>query len=184
MRFFTEIITSCNCKKWHREIDHVPNLVFPNGNILQIYGTISISGYWHWYNHLFQSSPILPVFLYSCELNSVRFYLLQVFVAIRQSRYWIAPISESLMPPCFNHTHIPLPIPNLWQPLIYLPFLKFCLFFFLAFVFLGPHPRHMQVFRLGDLIRAVAAGLRHSHRNLGSEMHLQTTPRLTATWDP
>ena len=33
-------------------------------------------------------------------------------------------------------------------------------------------------------IRAVAAGLRHSHSNSGSELHLRPTPQLTATPDP
>ena len=33
-------------------------------------------------------------------------------------------------------------------------------------------------------IRAVAAGLRHSHSNAGSEPHLQPIPQLTATPDP
>ena len=35
-----------------------------------------------------------------------------------------------------------------------------------------------------DLIGAVAAGLRQSHSNSGSESHLQPTPQLTATLDP
>ena len=34
------------------------------------------------------------------------------------------------------------------------------------------------------LIGAVAAGLRKSHSNLGSEPYLQPTPQLTATLDP
>ena len=34
------------------------------------------------------------------------------------------------------------------------------------------------------LIGAVAAGLRQSHNNLGSEPHLRPTPQLTATPDP
>ena len=34
------------------------------------------------------------------------------------------------------------------------------------------------------LIRAVAAGLRHSHSNARSELHLQPTPQPTATPDP
>ena len=34
------------------------------------------------------------------------------------------------------------------------------------------------------LIRAVAAGLRHSHSNAGSEPYLEPTPQLTATLDP
>ena len=33
-------------------------------------------------------------------------------------------------------------------------------------------------------IRAVAAGLRHSHSNGGSEPRLPPTPQLTATQDP
>ena len=41
----------------------------------------------------------------------------------------------------------------------------FLFFFFLVFVsFLGPHPRHVEVPRLGGRIGAVATGLRHSHR--------------------
>ena len=34
------------------------------------------------------------------------------------------------------------------------------------------------------LIRAVTAGLRHSHSNAGSKPHLPPTPQLTATLDP
>ena len=34
------------------------------------------------------------------------------------------------------------------------------------------------------LIRAVAAGLHHSHSNAGSKPHLQPTPQLTETPDP
>ena len=52
---------------------------------------------------------------------------------------------------------------------------------FLIFVFLGPHPQHMEVpSQIGD----VAAGLHHSHSNASSEPHLQPTPQLTATRDP
>ena len=43
--------------------------------------------------------------------------------------------------------------------------LSFCYFF-------GPLLRHMEVPRLGGLIRAVAAGLHHSHSSVGSELHL------------
>ena len=32
-------------------------------------------------------------------------------------------------------------------------------------------------------IGALASGLCQSHSNVGSESHLQPTPRLTATWD-
>ena len=34
----------------------------------------------------------------------------------------------------------------------------------------------------GAQIIAVAAGLHHSHSNMGSELHLQPTPQLMATW--
>ena len=48
------------------------------------------------------------------------------------------------------------------------------LFFVCLFVssFLGPHPQHMEVPRLGGLIGAVAASLHQSHSNAGSEPHL------------
>ena len=39
-------------------------------------------------------------------------------------------------------------------------------------VSLGPQPQHMEVSRLGGQIRATAAGLHHSHGNVGSELHL------------
>ena len=35
-----------------------------------------------------------------------------------------------------------------------------------------------------SLIRAVAAGLHHSHSNAGSKLHLQPTPQPMATLDP
>ena len=58
-------------------------------------------------------------------------------------------------------------------------------FFFFFLSFLGPHPRHMEVPRLGvGLIGAVAAGLSQSHSNAGSKLCLQPTPQLTATPDP
>ena len=50
--------------------------------------------------------------------------------------------------------------------------------FLLVFLpFLGLLPvQHMEVPRLGGLIRAVATGLCQSHSNAGSEPHLQPTP--------
>ena len=58
-------------------------------------------------------------------------------------------------------------------------------FFFLVFLpFLGPLQRHMEVPRLGVEFGAVAAGLRQSHSNSGSELRLRPTPQLTATLDP
>ena len=51
-------------------------------------------------------------------------------------------------------------------------------------LFLGPHPRHMEVPRLGVYIGAVAAGLRQSRHNTRSKARLRPTPQLTAMLDP
>ena len=49
----------------------------------------------------------------------------------------------------------------------------FILFYFIVFlVFIGLHPRHMEVTRLGGRIGAVAAGLHHSHSNARMEPRL------------
>ena len=62
--------------------------------------------------------------------------------------------------------------------LSFLPsFLSFFLPSFLPFCFLGPHPQHMEVPRLG-------ASLHHSHSNKGSKPCLRLTPQLRATLDP
>ena len=57
-------------------------------------------------------------------------------------------------------------------------------FFLLPLTFLGPHLRHMEVPRLRNQIRTIAASLGHSHSNAGSEQHLQPTPQLTGKLDP
>ena len=57
------------------------------------------------------------------------------------------------------------------------------LFLFL-FSFLGPDPQHMEVPRLGGLIKAIPAGLHNSHCNARSEQRLQTTQQLKAMPDP
>ena len=41
--------------------------------------------------------------------------------------------------------------------------------FFFFFCFLGPHPQHMEVPKLGVEIGATAAYLHHSHSNVGFE---------------
>ena len=56
-------------------------------------------------------------------------------------------------------------------------------FFFVFLPFLGPLTRHMGGSQARGLIRDIAAGLRQSHSNAGSEPHLQPTPQLTATPD-
>ena len=55
-------------------------------------------------------------------------------------------------------------------------FFFFCLFRATHAAYGGSQARH--------LIRAVAAGLRQSHSNTGSEPHLQPTPELRAMPDP
>ena len=53
-----------------------------------------------------------------------------------------------------------------------------------CFVFLGPHPRNMEVLRLRDQIGAEDAGLCHSHNNARSEPHLQPTPQQHQILNP
>ena len=60
----------------------------------------------------------------------------------------------------------------------------FYYYFFVFLPFLRPYPRHIEVARLGVESELLAAGLRHSHSNSGSEPDLQPTPKLMATSDP
>ena len=53
-------------------------------------------------------------------------------------------------------------------------FVLFWMFF--VFCFLGPQVQHVEVPKLGGPNRATAAGLHHSHSNMGSEPCLQPTP--------
>ena len=66
--------------------------------------------------------------------------------------------------------------------------LLYFIFYFLIFFGLFDFPRATPVAYGGSqargLIRAVAAGLRQSHSNVGSAPRLQPTPQLTATLDP
>ena len=56
--------------------------------------------------------------------------------------------------------------------------------FFGLFVFSRSAPVAHGGSQARSLIRAVATGLRHSHSNVGSELHLQPTPQFTAAPDP
>ena len=83
-------------------------------------------------------------------------------------------------------SEIPDMLPILSHSLVsfLLPLLFFGgVFYFIFFFFLGPHPQHMEVPRLGDRIGAVAVGLHHSQDNARPEPRLQLTPQLTATLD-
>ena len=67
-----------------------------------------------------------------------------------------------------------------------LSFFLFFSFFFFFSAFLGPHPWHREIPRLGleGWIRAVADGLRHSHSNTRSEPCLQAKLQFTVMLDP
>ena len=68
----------------------------------------------------------------------------------------------------------------------YTYFTSYILFFFFFCLFAFSRAARVAY---GDsqargLIGAVATGLRQSHSNAGSELHLRPTPQLTATPDP
>ena len=54
-------------------------------------------------------------------------------------------------------------------------FVLFSLFYFKNFVFLGPYRQQCGSFQAMGRIRAVAAGLHHSHSKAGSEPHATCT---------
>ena len=72
---------------------------------------------------------------------------------------------------------------QLYQSWTAYPQIFACLFVCLFF-FLGLHLWHMEVSRLGGLIRETAVGLYHSPSSARSEPHLQPTPQFKATLDP
>ena len=57
-------------------------------------------------------------------------------------------------------------------------------YLFVFWPFLGPLPAAYGGSQARGRIGAVAAGLRQSHSNAGSEPRLRPTPQLTATPDP
>ena len=57
-------------------------------------------------------------------------------------------------------------------------------FFFFAFFLFRATPSAYGGSQAKGLIGAVAAGLHHSHSNVGSELRLQPTPQPTAMPDP
>ena len=60
----------------------------------------------------------------------------------------------------------------------------FVCFVFVNFVFSRALPMAYGGSQARGLIRAVAAGLGHSHSSVGSELHLRSTPQITAMPDP
>ena len=63
-------------------------------------------------------------------------------------------------------------------------FLSFFFFFFFVFLSFRVAPMAYGGSQTRGLIRAAAAGLRHSHSNTGPKPSLQLTPQLTAMPDP
>ena len=59
----------------------------------------------------------------------------------------------------------------------------FFFFFFCLYDFSRAAPTACGGSQARGLIGAIAAGLRQSHSNVGSELRLQPTPQLTATPD-
>ena len=62
-------------------------------------------------------------------------------------------------------------------------FMEYFYLFILCVFFLGPHPWHMEVPRLGVQSELQLPGLHHSHSNVGSELRQQPIPQLMATLD-
>ena len=57
-------------------------------------------------------------------------------------------------------------------------------FFFFFWSFFRVTPKAYGSSQAKGPIRAIAAGLRHSHSNMGSELRLRPAPQLTVTPDP
>ena len=97
----------------------------------------------------------------------------QIFNPLSEARDWTHVLMDtSQVHFCWATMGTPL-----WQCIF------FFFFFFWSFVFLGLHLQHVEVPRLGGLIRAVAAGLHHGHSNARSELRLWPTPQLMAMPD-
>ena len=62
--------------------------------------------------------------------------------------------------------------------------LYFLFFFFCLFAFSRTTPAAYGGSQARSPIRAAAAGLHHSHSNVGPKPHLRPTPQLTAMLDP
>ena len=112
----------------------------------------------HWFFTSCVSEQKFPVHAFSGLEPSHNFFVIIAIVLCM----WSSPNGYSLSTCCFFHL------------------LNFKIFF-LFFCFLGLHPQHMEVSRLGiDRIGAAAA----SHSNDGSKSKLWPAPQLTATPDP
>ena len=59
-----------------------------------------------------------------------------------------------------------------------------CFLFFVFFAFSRAAPEAYGGSQARDVIKAVAAGLCHSHSNARSEPRLPSTPQVTATLNP
>ena len=73
-------------------------------------------------------------------------------------------------------------LPLFFHSFLYTGLLLF--FFFFFFCLFRAAPTAYGSSRARGRIRAVAAGLHHSHSNMGSELHLGPISQLTAVLDP
>ena len=109
------------------------------------------------------------------ELLSV-FYRFCVFIP----SFAFSPLLAGLTWLSDNFLSIESPVTEL----LFLFFKIFYLFWFVSLSFPRAAPVAYGVSQARDLIGAVAAGLHHSHSNLGSEPCLRPTPQLMTTPDP
>ena len=70
------------------------------------------------------------------------------------------------------------------QKILFCLSLSLSMYTYLSFCLFRAAPTAYGGSQVGDLIGAVAASLRQSHSNAGSELRPQPTPQLTATPDP
>ena len=84
---------------------------------------------------------------------------------------------------CLNGDELKMYTVNLKQHFNGLFFILF-MYLFCLFAFSRAAPAAYGRSQARGGIGAVAAGLHQSHSNVGSELHLQPTPQLTATLDP
>ena len=81
------------------------------------------------------------------------------------------PGARRLPLPCY-----PTTVPWLGCQALLFKYIYLLTYSLILFVFLGPYPWHMAAPRLVGRIRVAAAGLHHSHSNVGSKLYLTATP--------
>ena len=132
-----------------------------------------------------QSTTMINFYL---ENNKVLYYTMNIMVFTRPGYLF------TLFLFVFGHVHGMWKFLGQWQCQIFIfnllchkgtPISFFCfVLFFVCFLFFRAAPEAYGGFQARGLIRAVAAGLCHSHGNARSKPHHWPTPQLTAVQDP